>query len=39
MRQGSELHCLASRIYEFSNKYKWLCVAGKGEREAKKTRR
>lgn len=35
MRQGSELHGLASYI----NKYNWLCVFRWGEREAKKTRR
>lgn len=33
MRQGSELHGLASYI----NKYKWLCVFRWGDREAKKT--
>ncbi|EFN9018459.1 hypothetical protein D6O59_07145 [Escherichia coli] len=23
--EGSELHCLASCIYQFFNKYNWLC--------------
>nr|DAU96442.1 MAG TPA: hypothetical protein [Caudoviricetes sp.] len=26
MGQGSGLHCLASCIYLFFNKYNWLCV-------------
>lgn len=28
MGQGSGLHCLASCIYLFFNKYNWLCVLG-----------
>lgn len=39
MGQGSEFRGLASCIYQFFNKYNWLCVFRWGDREAKKTRR
>lgn len=30
--EGSELRCLASCIYQFFNKYNWLCFLGGGSR-------